>query len=262
MLKQQIVNLSKKIIPEPIRLFLRKLNWQRMYLMQSGNSSGPPVFCPIANKEYKTFVRLGNHLISPDNGARSRQRLVWLYLKNEIGILTKQLKVLHIAPEVSYFGILKQQVNLEYTAGDKMMEGYGEQAGVDNIDLTDLPYDSNYFDLIICNHVLEHIPDDLQAMSEMIRVLSPGGMAVLTVPINEELKETYEDFSITSPTERKKHFGQWDHVRWYGIDIKERLEQAGFTVDMNRYSENFSKEEYKRFGLCDNIIVVARKTAG
>ncbi len=112
---------------------------------------------------------------------------------------------------------------------------------------------------MICNHVLEHIPDDRQAMKEMFRALKSGGTGVITVPIDEQIASTYEDFSITSPKDRKQHFGQWDHVRFYGLDIESRLEEVGFEVEMCRYGATFSKEDYAKYGLCDDLIVVAKK---
>lgn len=260
-MKQEIVNIAKRYIPNDIRVFLRWVNWRRFYIQQTLfiSNSAPKVYCPIAKEEYKAFVKLKDDLMTPSNGARMRQRLVWLYLTQELGILTKKLKVLHVAPELSFIGILRNQENLAYIPGDKMVEGYSNQKGIKNIDLTDLEFEDNAFDHVICNHVLEHIPDDKAAISEMFRVLKPGGSAIITVPIDEKEERTYEDFTITLPKEREKHFGQWDHVRWYGLDIKDRFEKEGFDVDMNRYADKFSKEDYRKYGLCDDIIVIAKK---
>lgn len=260
-MKQQIINLAKKYIPNEIRVSLRKLNWRRYYIQQTLflPSSAPGVYCPIAEKNFKAFLNIKNDQLTPTNGARMRQRLVWLYLKNELDIFNKKARVLHVAPELSYMPKLLPLKNLDYVPGDKMVEGYSNQKGVRNIDLTGLDFPDNSFDYVICNHVMEHIPDDKAAIAEMFRVLKKGGTAVITVPIDETLDKTYEDFSITAPKEREKHFGQWDHVRWYGRDIKDRFEKAGFKVDMNRYAENFSKQDYRKYGLCDDIIVVAKK---
>jgi SAM-dependent methyltransferase len=198
--------------------------------------------------------------VTPSNGARRRQRLVWYYLENELDILTKNLRILHIAPELSYLEKLRQQNNLEYIPGDKMVQGYSNQKGINNLDLTQLEYDNCYFDYVIANHVLEHIPNDKKAMTEIYRVLKDDGIGVITVPIDEKLDKTYEDSSIVLPDDREKHFGQWDHVRLYGLDIKQRFEEVGFEVEMNRYYDSFSKEDYERFGFCEDIIIVLRKT--
>lgn len=260
-MNQDIINLGKKIVPHGIRIFLRKLNWKRYYLQQTlfVGSKGEKVYCPIAKKEFKTFIHIHHDLVTPSNGARKRHRLVWHFLENQLDILNKKAKILHVAPELPFYHILKNQKNLTYVPGDKMVDGYSNQKGIQNIDLTALTFDDNTFDYVFCNHVLEHIPDDRKAMAEIFRVLKPGGQAIITVPIKESLSETYENSSITSPKEREKHFGQWDHVRWYATDIKDRLEQQGFKVDMNRYSRQFSDSDIRRFGFGNDIIVVAQK---
>lgn len=261
MIKQKITNTAKKIIPENIRVFFRKLNWKFRYLIQSINvkTSDAIVYCPIAKKEFKTFAKFGNNLITPSNGARGRQRLVWHYLENEIKILDRKIRLLHTAPEKPYFEILSKQKNIDYIPGDKMEEGYSNQDGILNIDLTSLEFDDCDFDLLLSNHVLEHIPDDKKAMAEIFRVLKKGGKAIITVPINEKQVETFEDSMIVTPKERKKHFGQWDHVRFYGLDIKNRLEELGFNVQMFKYGEKFSKIDFQKYGFVNDYIIVAEK---
>ncbi len=259
-MEQTIINVSKRYIPHGVRMALRRLNWKRLYATQTLFSNGKEaVYCPIAERPFKKFIDHNNDKLSPTNGARSRQRLVWHYLKHVIGVLDKPMNVLHVAPEGPFLEILSKQPGLEYFPGDKMVEGYGDQQGVNNIDLTALELPSDSFHLVICNHVLEHIPDDAAAMREMYRVLRIGGKAVITVPIKESLPRTYEDPSITSPADRRKHFGQWDHVRFYSLDIKDRLAQAGFLVELVRYGERFTRAEYQRLGFCDDVIVVAVK---
>ena len=103
------------------------------------------------------------------------------------------------------------------------------------------------FDIIFCNHVLEHIEDDAKAISELYRVMKPGGWGILQVPMKNSLEQTYEDFTIKDPKERQKHFGQYDHVRWYGMDYFDRLRKAGFETEPNFYSQKFSEEEIKKY---------------
>jgi predicted SAM-dependent methyltransferase len=258
---RKTVSLVKKNVPYEIRIFFRKVRWKIQYYKQYIFAHPVAnVYCPVAEWEFKMFIQRGNDLLTPSNGAKRRQRLVWLYLKQEVNILSgKQLKILHIAPELPYLEILRKQKNLTYVPGDKMVEGYSNQKGINNIDLTQLVYDDNVFDCIICNHVLEHIPNDIRAMSEMFRTLKNGGIAVITVPIDEKRDKTLEDQSIRSPQERKKYYGQWDHLRLYGMDIKERLESVGFTVELNRYGNNFSETDFKKYGLCYDPIIVAKK---
>ncbi len=263
-MKTKIVNLSKKIVPYKLRIALRKLNWRRYYLQQTlfgTQKNAPKVYCPIAEKEFKKFISLHNDLLTPTNGARSRHRLICLFLKNETDIFKAERKVLHIAPEYCLYQKFIATESCKYYPGDKMADGYGKQVGVNNVDLTDLPYDDFFFDYVLCNHVLEHIPDDRKAMAEIYRVLQPSGEAVITIPIDEAIGKTYEDETITSPEQRKKHFGQWDHLRLYSTDIKERLESIGFEVELIRYGDRFSREDYAKYGLCNNLIIHAKRAA-
>jgi SAM-dependent methyltransferase len=260
-MEQTLVNLGKKYLPHDLRMALRRVNWKMSYIGQGLFSTAPPggVHCCIADRDFHHFIQRKGDLLSPSNGAHGRQRLVWHFLKEEIGILRKPMRVLHVAPEVAFMEILREQPHLDYLPGDKMVDGYSNQQGVRNLDLTalDLPADS--VDLVICNHVLEHIPDDAAAMREMYRVLRKGGRAVITVPVREELERTYEDPSITTPAQRRIHFGQWDHVRFYGLDLRERLAMAGFQVEVVRYGERFTPEEYRRLGFCKDVIFLATK---
>ncbi|KAA5532432.1 methyltransferase domain-containing protein [Taibaiella lutea] len=264
-MKRLFIHIVKSTLPFSLRVELRKLNWKSRYYLQSiAHSTKEKVFCPIEEKEYNCFIPetkgVWSSLISPGNGARSRHRLIWLYLKKNTNIFSGDCSLLHIAPEFCYYGILKSLPKLHYMPGDKMVEGYGKQSGVAYMDLLDLKLDDNSIDYVLCNQVLEHIPDDRTAMKEIYRVLKPGATAIITVPIDENISATYEDFSITSPAEREKHFGQWDHVRWYAKDITERFKEAGFkNVELVRFGEQFSEADYKKYGLCEDLILVAKK---
>ncbi|KCZ87582.1 methyltransferase [Hyphomonas johnsonii MHS-2] len=131
--------------------------------------------------------------------------------------------MLHVAPEPVFTSLLSNNPEIDYLSGDLFME-----SAMIRLDLTDIQFKDNVFDIIICSHILEHIPDDRKAMQEMQRVLKPGGAALIMVPTSGA--KTYEDFSITAPEERLVHFGQEDHVRKYGFDIVGRLEACGLTV--------------------------------
>ncbi len=135
----------------------------------------------------------------------------------------------------------------EYICGDLFVNGYNYPENVRNINILNIPYHNDCFDLIICNHVLEHIPDDLKAMKELRRVLKVGGIAILQVPISNNSEETFEDLSVEDPKIREFLFGQSDHVRIYGQDYIKRLQKCEFKVDRINISE-----EFKIYGLIKN----------
>ncbi len=210
---------------------------------------------PINQKMYRSFLPYGygkgrNNALSPGTLSLERHRLMWLYLKNHTTFFTENLKVLHLAPEQCFHSIFKKMKNLHYTTADLYSPIVDVKA-----DILSLPFNDNSFDVLFCNHVLEHIEDDKKAMSEIFRVLKPKGWAILQVPIQTNREKTYEDFSITSPEERKKHFGQYDHVRWYGKDYYERLQNTGFKVIKWKVSENFSTGEIQKYVLSTTEIL-------
>ena len=260
-MQQQITNLAKRLLPFSLRLRLRKANWQRMYRQQRKHipAGSPAVFCPIAAQEFECFIEHKGHKLSPGNGAKARHRLIWLYLRRQTDLFERPQRLLHIAPEVCLMPAFRQNQQLEYVPVDKFVDGYGAQDGVIPFDLLDAPFPDGHFDFIVCNHVLEHIPDDARAMKEMRRLCSEGATVLITVPIDESRSETYEDPSIISPEDRARHYGQWDHVRFYAPDIADRLRKAGFSsVELIRYAEQFNRSDYHRYGLNDDLLVIAR----
>ncbi len=204
---------------------------------------------PIDGKSYRKFLPYGyeikrDNVLAPGTLSLERHRLLWLYLTRETDFFTRPLKVLHIAPEQAFYRRFKRQKNLDYTTSDLSSPLADVKA-----DITNLPFESNSFDVIFCNHVLEHIPDDAKAMQELYRVMKNGGWGVFQVPQDLSRAKTYEDFSITDPKERAKHFGQYDHVRVYGRDYFERLSAAGFEVTPTDYTQNFTAEDLERYRL-------------
>lgn len=243
-------------IPRPmlinLSIFLRPL----IYQFFKGNNFTDP----IDGKSYRKFLPYGygkqrENALSPGTLSLERHRQMWLYLQNETDFFTKNYKVLHIAPEQEFLRKFKKMKNLDYTSADLFSPIVDVKA-----DILDLPFGDDCFDVVICNHVLEHIIDDKKAMSELYRVMKTGGWGILQVPMKNSLEKTYEDFSITEPKERQKHFGQYDHVRWYGMDYFDRLKSVGFDAEANFYSQKFSDTDIKRFGLNRNeILPVVRK---
>ena len=162
--------------------------------------------------------------------AWDRERLVAHYLAGPSGLLDRaaDLSVLHIAPEARLSPWLMSQGFGSYRRGDRHEPGYQYPEGVEHMDITSLPFEDGSFDLLLCNHVLEHVPDDRLAMSELFRVLRPGGRAILQVPLALEREHTLEDASVDTPEGRLDQFGQADHVRLYGLDYGDRLASVGF----------------------------------
>lgn len=204
---------------------------------------------PIDGKTFSKFLPYGyqkqrENALSPSTFSLERHRLLWLYLQNETHFFSKPAKVLHFAPEQAFYKRFKKLKNLDYTTTDLNSPIADVKA-----DICNLPFGDNQYDVIFCNHVLEHIPDDFKAMQELYRVLKPGGMAVLQVPYERGRKTTFEDDSITDPKERTRIFGQYDHVRIYGEDYFERLRTIGFTVDEVDYTSILSEEQVTKYCL-------------
>jgi SAM-dependent methyltransferase len=196
-------------------------------------------YCPICNQKSTVFNSFGvikrNNAECPSCGSLERHRLLWLYIESK-KYIKENIKILHVAPEKCLH--------------DKLMASqfgsYISRKNVDiNFDLTTNPFNENVFDLIICNHVLEHVKDDIRAMKELHRVLKPNGVAFLMVPLFADLEKTIEEppNKQYSPGERLKYFGQRDHVRKYGRDYKSRLVSVGFDVSEIDYASEFSVKE-------------------
>jgi ubiquinone/menaquinone biosynthesis C-methylase UbiE len=180
---------------------------------------------------------------------------MWLYWTEYSDFFTKKKSVLHVAPEQPFIKRFKKSENIEYTTAD-LVSPIADL----HFDIMQIPLADESYDYVICNHVLEHVPNDITAMKEIFRVLKKGGTAILQVPINPNFKETYEDTSITEPLEREKHFGQYDHVRWHGLDYPDRLRSVGFTVEEFDIKEKISAEDMERYRLDKKeILYVARK---
>jgi len=226
--------------------------------------------CPFCNYSSKDFFIIGTDMKGKQvigGGKRyggcykcdsdDRERLIYVYLKEKLELFDKErsIKILHMAPEKNLSKKLLNCGFREYICGDLFTQGYRYPVHVQNINILNIPFTENYFDLIICNHVLEHVPDDLSAMKELIRVLKKRGQAILQVPISKSASSTVEDFSITKAKARELAFGQRDHVRIYGQDYIDRLASCGF--EMKRV--NISRE-FRKFGLnADEDIFIGTK---
>ena len=232
-------------IPRPwlIRLSYIFRGFTRLYY------KGSKYECPVCKGKYRKFLPYGyvnvrNNAMCPGCLALERHRLMWLYLNEKTNFFSDNLKVLHVAPEQCFHGKFRKYTNLEYKTADleSPLADY-------KCDIQDMPFEDNSFNVVICNHVLEHVPDDKKAMEEMLRIMKPGGFAILQVPADFSREETFADDSITDPKERARIFGQYDHVRVYGLDYPELLKQAGFVIDEENYTHTLTQVVKDRYGL-------------
>lgn len=210
---------------------------------------------PIDGKTFRSFLPYGyenprENVLSPSTLSLERHRLLWLYLKIETNFFTAPLKVLHFAPEQAFYKRFKKLPNLNYTTTDLNSPLADIKA-----DICNLPFKDDSFDVILCNHVLEHIPNDIQAIKELYRVLKPGGWGIFQIPQDLKRNTTFEDDSIVDKKERAKIFGQYDHVRIYGRDYFDKLRSIGFKVDEIDYTSKLSKEEVHKYRLAEGEII-------
>jgi SAM-dependent methyltransferase len=215
---------------------------------------------PIDGKSYRRFLPYGyakvrENVLAPGTLSLERHRLFWLYLKNETTFFSDPLRVLHFAPEQAFVQKFKKQKNLTYTTTDLNSPIADVKA-----DICDLPFKNNSFDFIICNHVLEHIQDDTKAMQELYRVLAPSGTAIVQVPYDVKRTITFEDNTITDQSERTRIFGQYDHLRVYGMDYFKKLSSIGFEVNALDYTSGMSSDDIERYRLCKGeLLPVCKK---
>ena len=210
---------------------------------------------PIDGKSFRKFLPYGyekprENVLSSSTLSLERHRLLWLYLSRETDFFSKAYKVLHFAPEQAFYQRFRKLQNLNYTTTDLNSPLADVKA-----DICELPFEDNSFDIILCNHVLEHIPDDKKAMSELFRVMKKGGWGIFQIPQDLNREVTFEDDSITDKKKRAEIFGQYDHVRIYGRDYFQKLSEAGFKVEAVPYASEMSEEEVERFRLAKNEVV-------
>ena len=212
---------------------------------------------PIDGRSFRKFLPYGygkqrENALSPSTLSLERHRLMWLFLKDNTNFFTatKKLKVLHIAPEQCFLDIFRKQQNLNYITSDLESPIADVKA-----DICDLPFKENEFDVVFCNHVLEHISNDTKAMKELYRVLKPGGFGIFQIPQDLSKAITFEDNTITDRKERAKLFGQYDHVRVYGRDYFDKLRSIGFKVDEVDYTKKITLDKIEKYCLMKNEIL-------
>jgi SAM-dependent methyltransferase len=218
--------------------------------------------CPVCEKSYKKFLSYGSSVahregvLCPGDLTLERHRLMWLYLKKRSPFFTDQLSVLHVAPEQCFYKKFRAQKNIDYLTGDLV----SPLADI-HFDLHEVPLEDNRFDVVFCNHVMEHVDNPLQCMKELNRVMKPGGWAIMQVPQDFTRAETYEDASITSEEDREKHFWQKDHVRLFGRDYPDYLRNAGFEVEEITPKELVGEDLVNRYRLAPSeVLYICKKT--
>ncbi len=262
-------------IPRPILIRLSIVVRPILAFMLKGNKFTDP----IDGKSFRMFLPYGygnqrNNVLSPSTLSLERHRLLWLYLQNETDFFQSELdsdspvtqnkriklrkdaetssalKVLHFAPEQEFYKRFKKQTNIEYTTTDLLSPLADVKA-----DICNLPFEDNTYDILFCNHVLEHIPDDTKAMQELYRVLKPGGMGIFQIPQDLSRATTFSDNTIIDQKERAKIFGQYDHVRVYGRDYFDKLRSIGFNVIEEDYTNKISSELVEKYCLAKGEII-------
>ena len=218
--------------------------------------------CPVCGCRRRKFLPYGyvtvrDNALCPRCLSLERHRLLWLWLERETGIAKGDRKLLHIAPEVS---LMRKFREIYAAHPENYVTADLESPLADmHFDVQQIPMEDESVDIIICNHIMEHVADDRRAMRELQRIMRRGGWGIILSPVDESRAATFEDDSITDPVERTRIFGQYDHRRIYGHDYADRLRGAGFEVEAVDYASAFTPEQRKQYALCDDRIYVVRK---
>lgn len=272
---KKIFKIILNVIPRPILIKLSYVVRPVLAFFLRGNKFTDP----IDGKSFKTFLPYGygkqrTNVLSPSTLSLERHRLLWLYLKSETNFFQPELvsgftkkevskknilkdtetrsvlKVLHFAPEQAFYKRFRKMRHLDYVTTDLNSPLADVKA-----DICNLPFEENSFDVILCNHVLEHIPDDTKAMQELYRIMKPNGWGIFQIPQDLNREQTFEDDSITDNKERAKIFGQYDHVRVYGRDYFDKLRSIGFKVKEVDYTSRFSEKDIEKYSLAKGEII-------
>jgi SAM-dependent methyltransferase len=243
---KKLISLVIRYVPRKYLQRVSGLGLKVLSLLYAGNN----VTCPVCNSSFRKFLPYGRintrpNALCPSCQALERHRLIWLYLQTETDFFKKPVNVLHIAPEACFIKPFEKLHGEKYITAD-----IESPLAKVKMDIHNIPFNEGTFDVVLCNHVLEHVDNDIKAMSEINRVLKSGGFAVMQVPFfNPVPEKTFEDFSIADPREREKAFGQDDHVRKYGKDYSQRISKAGMKPVENNFVDKKTEEERHRYGL-------------
>lgn len=215
-------------------------------------------YCPVCGNRSAYLMRRADAAageLCPICFSRARHRFSWLFMTRTMRLDDfAARRFLHLAPEVEFTRRFKSIPGLLYSSAD-----LGHPGAMYRLDLTAIDRPDASFDAIYCSHMLEHIPDDRQAMRELGRTLGATGWLLVQVPLDKN-KPTKEDFSVVDPRQREREFGQWDHVRVYGMDIVDRLTEAGFDVRVWTADELLSAQELETMSVpADETLLLCTK---
>jgi len=233
-----IKKIYKRILPEKIRndihIALRKAKAPFL--------KGSRFECNVCGSRFRRLLPKADreNAECPKCGALERTRLLLYYLQNETEIFEKRMKVLHFGPEPGLYAIISK-ADLEYVDAD-----YNPAYANHVIDITNIHYTDDYFDLIICSHVVGYVTDEDKALEELYRVLSPNGMMLLLTFLNPESPDTIDHDWVNSPELRTIHYGEPDCLRLHGFNYKSILEDKGFTVNQRDYRLELDAERIEK----------------
>jgi Methyltransferase domain len=259
-----IRKLVKLLVPEQLRMLRYSLYEKARYYPGIVVRLGNRLECPLCGWHFRRFRPAGFHYpviiekrvigghwhednVCPRCMSNARERLAYLYLKDRTSLFQSSARLLHIAPEPQLARVFKRSPNLKYVSADLFEPGV-----MIRFDIQKTPFRDQTFDVVICNHVMEHVPNDSVAMAEIRRILKPDGWAMLQVPIALALDRTIEDPTAITDEQRIERFGQEDHVRLYSRpDYIARLQAVGFSVRAESYPVTLGTEKIQRFGLVE-----------
>jgi SAM-dependent methyltransferase len=253
---------AKRVIPQRVRLWRYQLIERLTYYPRLILSLGRGFQCPFCRWHFRRFLPAGflypvliekkvigghwhQHNVCPRCLSNARERLVFLFLKDRTSVFERHVRLLHLAPEPELASVLSRTPSIQYISAD-----LAAPLVMSHLDIQMMPFPAETFDVVLCNHVMEHVMNDRVAMAEVFRVLRPGGWALLQVPIALALERTVEDSTLVSAAERIRRFGQADHVRLYARgDYIARLQSTGFTVYPQSYPAELGVSTARLFGL-------------
>ena len=254
---KRIISLLIRYVPRKYLQLFSGVGLKFVGIFYAGNA----VECPVCEHRYRKFLPYGRidprpSALCPHCLSLERHRLIWLYLREKTNFFSSKLHVLHVAPEHCFMKPFERQHGDRYITAD-----IESPLAKVKMDIHAIPFPADQFAVVLCNHVLEHVADDIKAMREINRVLKPGGWAILQVPFFHPIPQiTEEDPTITDPREREKAYGQDDHVRKFGHDYADRINRSGLVAHAIPFAAELAPGLADRYGLMKGeILYVATK---